>query len=143
MSANLELGAIELISFKRHRFPPEVISYGVWRFRFAVSFRDVEELAQRGIEVSYETIRRWTLKFAANLRRRRSPPTGRWRLDEVVVKIRGRPQRLPGRDHCQTKIFIVGVIPISVAPRWVRLRGVSHTSQRHVQMDQPSERLPM
>ena len=84
------------ISFKRHRFPPEVIRYAVWLyFRFTLSFRDVEELlAQRGIEVSYETIRCWTLKFgpliAANLRRRRSPSSGRWHLDEMVVRIRGR-----------------------------------------------------
>jgi len=84
------------ISFKHHRFPPDVIRYGVWLyFRFTLSFRDVEELlAERGIEVSYETIRCWTLKFgpliAANLRRRRSPPSGRWHLDEMVVKIRGR-----------------------------------------------------
>ena len=72
------------ISYKRHRFPPEVIRYAVWLyFRFTLSFREVEELlAQRGIEVSYETIRCWTLKFgpliAANLRRRRVLPSGRW-----------------------------------------------------------------
>ena len=84
------------ISYKRHRFPAEVIRHAVWLyFRFTLSFRDVEELlAQRGIEVSYETIRCWTLKFgpsiAANLRRRRSPPSARWHLDEMVVKIRGR-----------------------------------------------------
>jgi transposase-like protein len=84
------------ISFKRHKFPADVIRYAVWLyFRFTVSFRDVEELlAQGGIEVSYETIRCWTLKFgpliAANLRRRRSPPSGRWHLDEMVVKIGGR-----------------------------------------------------
>jgi transposase-like protein len=84
------------ISFKRHQFPPEVIRHAVWLyFRFTLSLRDVEELlAQRGIEVSYETIRCWTIKFgpliAANLRRRRSPPTGRWHLDEMVVKIGGR-----------------------------------------------------
>ena len=71
------------ISFKRHRFPPEVIRYAVWLyFRFTLSFRDVAELlAQRGIEVSCETIRCWTLKFgpliAANLRRRRAAPSGR------------------------------------------------------------------
>ena len=70
------------ISFKRHKFPPELIRQAVWLyFRFTLSLRDVEELlAQRGIEVSYETIRCWTLKFgpliAANLRRRRSPPSG-------------------------------------------------------------------
>ena len=84
------------ISYKRHRFPAEVIRHAVWLyFRFTLSFRDVEELlAQRGIEVSYETIRCWTLKFgpliAANLRRRRSPPSARWHLDEMVVKIGGR-----------------------------------------------------
>ena len=83
------------ISFKRHRFPPDVIRYAVWLyFRFTLSVRDVEELlAQRGIEVSRETVRCWVIKFgpliAANLRRRRLPPTGRWHLDEMVVKISG------------------------------------------------------
>ncbi len=83
------------ISFKRHRFPADVIRYAVWLYyRFTLSYRDVEELlAQRGIEVSYETIRCWTLKFgpqiAANLRRRRCPPTGRWHLDEMYVRIGG------------------------------------------------------
>ena len=66
------------ISFKRHRFPAEVIRQAVWLyFRFTQSLRDVEEvLAQRGVEVSYETVRMLTIKFgpliAANLRRRRS-----------------------------------------------------------------------
>jgi transposase-like protein len=83
------------VSFKRHRFPPDVIRLAVWLyFRFTLSLRDVEELlAQRGIEASYETIRCWTLKFgrafARNLRRSRPTPTGRWHLDEMVVKIRG------------------------------------------------------
>ncbi len=83
------------ISYKRHRFPADVIRQAVWMyFRFTLSLRDVEELlAQRGIEVSYETIRCWTLKFgrlyAQNLRRSRPTPTGRWHLDEMVVKIRG------------------------------------------------------
>ena len=84
------------ISFKRHRFPADVIRYAVWLyFRFTLSVRDVEELlAQRGIEVSREAIRCWVIKFgpliAANLRRRRHSPTGRWHLDEMVVKIGGR-----------------------------------------------------
>ena len=84
------------ISFKRHRFPPDVIRYAVWLyFRFTLSVRDVEELlAQRGTEVSREAVRCWVIKFgpliAANLRRRRSPPTGRWHLDEMVVKIGGK-----------------------------------------------------
>ena len=84
------------ISFKRHRFSPDVIRYAVWLyFRFTLSVRDVEEmLAQRGLEVSREAVRCWVIKFgpliAANLRRRWTPPTGRWNLDEMVVKIRGR-----------------------------------------------------
>ena len=73
------------ISYKRHRFPADVIGHAVWLyFRFTLSLRDVEELlAERGIEVSYETIRCWTRKFgpliAKNLRRRQKP-TGRWHI---------------------------------------------------------------
>jgi len=84
------------ISFKRHRFPPDVIHYAVWLyFRFTLSIRDVEELlAQRGIEASREAVRCRVIKFgpliAANLRRSRSARTGRWHLDEMVVKIGGR-----------------------------------------------------
>lgn len=83
------------LSFKRHRFPADVIRYSVWLyFRFTLSFRDVEELlAERGIDVSYETIRCWTIKFgpqiARNLKRRRLPPP-RWRLDEMVCTVRGK-----------------------------------------------------
>jgi transposase-like protein len=53
------------ISFKRHRFPPEIIQHAVWLYaRFALSFHDVEDLlAERGIDVSNETVRRWFLKF--------------------------------------------------------------------------------
>ena len=84
------------ISFNRHRFPPDVIRHAVWLyFRFTLSICDVEELlAQRGVEVSREAVRCWVNKFgpliAANLRRRRGPPTGRWHLDEMVVKIAGK-----------------------------------------------------
>ena len=86
---------MKLISFKRHRFPADVIRQAVWLYyRFTLSLRDVEELlAQRGIEVSYETIRCWIRKFgpqiAANLRRCRCAPTGRWHLDEMYVRIGG------------------------------------------------------
>ena len=68
------------ISYDRHRFPAEVISQAVWLyFRFTLSLRDVEEMmAARGVEVSYETIRCWALKFgqafACNLRRSRPSP---------------------------------------------------------------------
>jgi putative transposase len=80
----------------RHRFPAEIISHSVWLyFRFALSFRDVEEmLAQRGVVLTYETIRAWCLKFGqtyANDLRRRSPrPGDRWHLDEVFLTINGR-----------------------------------------------------
>ena len=84
------------ISFKRHRFPADVIRQAVWLyFRFSLSFRDVEELlAQRGIEVSYETVRCWTIKFgpliARRLRKRRWAPSPRWHLDEMVCRIGGK-----------------------------------------------------
>ena len=76
-------------------FRPAIIQHAVWLyFRFTLSLRDVEEmLTQRGIEVSYETIRCWVNKFgpkiAANLRRRKQPPSPRWHLDEMVCKIGG------------------------------------------------------
>jgi len=83
------------ISFKRHRFPPDTIRLAVWLyFRFTTSLRDVEEmLAERGIDVTYETVRCWAAKFgpaiAANIRRRRPRADSVWHLDEMVVKIRG------------------------------------------------------
>jgi transposase-like protein len=84
------------ISYDRHRFPPEVIRHAVWLYlRFTLSYRDVEELlAERGLEVSYETVRRWVFKFgprfARNLRRLRPRPADTWHLDEMVVSIQGR-----------------------------------------------------
>ena len=83
------------ISFKRHRFPPEIIRHAIWLYaRFTLSFRDVEELlAERGIDASYETVRRWFLKFgpsiAANIRRSRPRPSDHWHLDEMVISMRG------------------------------------------------------
>ena len=79
----------------RHRFPAELISHAVWLYHvFSLSFRDVELiLAERGVVVSYESIRRWCLKFGASfadkLRRRRPRPGDKWYLDEVFVRIRG------------------------------------------------------
>jgi transposase-like protein len=85
-----------LLSYRRHRFPPPIIQHAIWLYlRFTLSYRDVEELlAERGLEVSYETIRRWVLKFGAavaqRLRKRRPRPSDRWHLDEMVVRIAGR-----------------------------------------------------
>jgi putative transposase len=83
------------ISYDRHRFPPDVIRHAVWLYlRFTLSYRDVEELlAERGPDVSCETVRRWVLKFgpqfARSLRARRQRPSGQWYLDEMVVSIGG------------------------------------------------------
>jgi len=83
------------ISHRRHRFPPAVIQHAVWLyFRFTLSYRDVEELlAERGLDISYETVRCWVLKFgpmiARRLRRCRPRPSNRWHLDEMVVRIAG------------------------------------------------------
>ncbi|TAT73038.1 IS6 family transposase, partial [Rhizobium ruizarguesonis] len=83
------------ISFKRHRFPPRIVSHAVWLYlRFNLSLREVEEmLLERGIDVSYETVRRWIAKFgpqiARNLRRRQARPGDIWYLGEVVVKSAG------------------------------------------------------
>jgi putative transposase len=82
-------------SYRRHRFPPAIIGHAVWLyFRFALSYRDVEELlAERGVIVTYETIRQWCQKFgqayANELRRRRPRPGDKWHMDEVFVSING------------------------------------------------------
>jgi putative transposase len=84
------------ISYKRHRFPPQIIAHAVWLyFRFPLSLRLVEEmLLERGIVASYETIRRWGKKFgpayARRLRRKRPSPHDVWHLDEVVISIAGK-----------------------------------------------------
>ena len=86
---------MDTISFKRHRFPPEIIRRAVWLYaRFTLSYRDVEDLlAARGLDISYESVRRWFLKFGApiaqNLRHMRPIPNGYWHLDEMVIVIRG------------------------------------------------------
>src|SRR3978361_1737873 len=79
----------------RHRFPADLISYPVWLYHvFSLSFRDVELiLAEHGVIVSYESMRRWCLKFgasfASSLRRRRPRPGDKWHLDEVFIRIQG------------------------------------------------------
>ena len=84
------------IDYDGYRFPPAIIQQAVWLyFRFTLSFRDVEDLlAERGIMVSYETVRRWVNHFgpmiAADLRKRRPKPYTTWHLDEVYLKISGR-----------------------------------------------------
>jgi transposase-like protein len=83
------------VSYTGHRFPPVVIQQAVWIYlRFTLSYRDVEELlAERGLDISYKTVRRWVVTFgpvyARNLRRLRPRPTRTWHLDEMAVTIRG------------------------------------------------------
>ena len=87
---------MKAISYKRHRFPPVIIQHAVWLyFRFTMSLRDVEDLlAERGIEVSYETVRCWARKFgpaiARNLKRLHGRADSVWHLDEMVVRINGK-----------------------------------------------------
>jgi putative transposase len=87
-------------TYKRRRFPPEIISYAVWLYhRFNLSCRDVEDLlAERGITVSYETIRLWCIKFgvryARRLKRRHRGYGDTFYIDEVFVKISGQQQYL-------------------------------------------------
>ena len=84
------------ISYAGYRFPPEIIQQAIWLYvRFTLSFRDVEDLlAERGITVSYETVRRWLNHFgpkiAMDLRKRQLKPHTTWHLDEVYLKIDGR-----------------------------------------------------
>ena len=84
------------VSYSGYRFPPEIIQQAIWLYlRFTLSLRDVEDLlAERGVAVSYETVRRWVNHFgpliAADLRKRRLKPHTTWHLDEVYLKIDGR-----------------------------------------------------
>ena len=87
---------MQKISYSRHRFPRLIIRHAIWlHFKFSPSYRDVEDLlAERGIDVSYETVRRWALKFGStytrNLEQSRPRPGGQWHLDEVFVSINGK-----------------------------------------------------
>ena len=82
--------------YKRHRFPPDIISYTVWLYyRFNLSHRDIEDLlAERGITVSYETIRLWCIKFGAKyarrLKRKHRGYGDTFYIDEVFVKTQGK-----------------------------------------------------
>jgi hypothetical protein len=99
------------LSYRRHRFPPVVIQHAVWLYlRFTLSYRDVEDLlAERGLDISYETVRSWVLKFgpviARRLRRRRPRPSNRWHLDEMVVRIAGERMYLWRADDHEGEVL--------------------------------------
>src|ERR671913_74227 len=88
------------LSYSGYRFPRDIIQRAVWMYlRFTLSFRDVEELlAERGIVVTYESIRRWVLAFgpaiARRLRARRPEPQGRWELERVFLRVGGKENYL-------------------------------------------------
>jgi transposase-like protein len=78
------------INYAGYRFPPEIIHQSIWHYlRFTLSFRE-DLLTERGIAVSYESVRRWVNHFgpmiAANLRKRRPRPHAIWHLDEGVPR---------------------------------------------------------
>ena len=109
------------LSYARHRFPPVIIQHAVWLyFRFALSYRDIEDLlAERGIDASYETVRRWVLKFghvyAREIRLRRLRTSERWHLDEVFLRIGGRIHYLWRAIDDEGEVLDISG---SVTPRW-------------------------
>ena len=86
--------------YKRHRFPPDIISYAVWLYhRFNLSHRDIEDLlAERGVTVSYESIRLWCIKFgkiySRRLKRKHQGYGDTFFIDEMFVKIGGKQRYL-------------------------------------------------
>src|SRR5207248_2217459 len=121
---------------------PEIISYCVWLYyRFPLSYRDIEEImAERGIMLTYETVRKWCLKFAQRyakeLRHRRSHPADKWHLDEVFVTIKSqvyyvwrtmRRFHSPGQTHRFLSTF--GPISSHFRPRRHTLRAVNYRQE--------------
>jgi putative transposase len=105
------------ISYARLDYPPSVVQHAVWLYlRFNLSLRDVEDLlAERGLDVSYETVRRWVAKFgpayARRLRAMRPRPCDTWHLDEVYVSIGGRMMYLWRAVDAQGEVLDVLVQP--------------------------------
>jgi hypothetical protein len=100
------------LCYRRHRFPPEIIQHAIWLYlRFTLSYRDVEELlAERGLDISYETVRRWVLKFdPAIARRLQLPEAGKGDLADLVLgdPLEIRCQNAPGQrsrtSECRKK----------------------------------------
>src|SRR6188508_674671 len=89
--------------YRGFRFPAEIISHAVWLYHcFGLSLREVETiLAERGVMVSHESIRAWSLRFgrafANALKKRRPRPGDKWHLDEVFIRIRGKIQCVASR----------------------------------------------
>ena len=130
-------------SYHGYRFPPEIISHAIWLYhRFCLSFRDVEDLlAERGILVSYETIRQWCRKFGPEYARRLKRRQGRlgdtWHLDELFVNIRGEQHylwRAVDQDGDVIDILVQPRRDRRAAERFFRklLKGQGHEPRRLV-----------
>ena len=111
--------------YKRHRFPAEIISHVVWLyFRFSLSYRDIEEMmAERGVILSYETVRNWCSKFgqifANRLKRCRPQPGDKWHLNEVFLSINGKRSYLWRAVFAQFYVDEVAFFvdcPVEIAP---------------------------
>ncbi|WP_134681453.1 IS6 family transposase [Paracoccus ravus] len=129
----------EMPRLKGYRFPRAIVAYAVWAYhRFALSTADVEDLlAERGVIVSRETVRKWVNRFgrhfAACVKRDRPDARGKWHLDEVVIAIRGKKHWLwraidadghvldilvqPRRNARAARRFLKGLIGRFGAPR--------------------------
>jgi hypothetical protein len=123
-------GIVTVTGFERATWsgrlaPPGLIQHAIsLHLRFTLSYRDVEDiLAERGLDVSYESVRRWVLKFgpliARNLRQRRPRPSNRWHLDEMVVRIAGTAHRY--REHV---LRDSGAATLRPRPLWRPSRGL-------------------
>jgi putative transposase len=123
--------------YRGYRFTPEIIVHCVWMyFRFSVSYRDVEELmAERGVTVTYETIRAWRERFgrgyAKRIRARRGRLGDTWHLDEVFIRIGGRLQylwRAVDQDGSVLDILVQSRRSKKAAARFFRklLRGLRY-----------------
>ena len=124
--------------YKRHRFPPEIIQHAVWLYyRFNLSSRDIEDLlAERGIAVSYESIRLWCIKFgskyATRLRRRHQGYGDTFFIDEVFVKIRGKQHYLwRAVDQDGEVVYANNRAELSTQPTRVREWGMRRFKSAH------------
>ena len=125
-------------TYKRHRFPPDIISYAVWLyFRFNLSHRDIEDLlAERGITVSREAIRLWCIKFGTiytrRLKRKHRGYGDAFYIDEVFVKINGKQHylwRAVGQDGEVVDVYLQGKRDGAAAKRFFKRLLWSHGAE--------------
>ena len=130
-------------SYGGYRFPPEIISHAVWLYhRFTLSLRDIEDLlAERGVIVSYESIRRWCMTFGLDyarvLRKRQARLGDTWHMDEVFITINGQRHylwRAVDQDGDVIDILVQSRRDTHAAKRFFRklLKGQCHSPNRIV-----------